>query len=187
MNDENYYDIDGSKYPRVTHILSEVLGEPYGAGEWYLQRGRANHACYALLARGGKFAADPQSEPWIDGWRLWRQVVQPEISKPEIRVHHSLLQYAGTLDLLCRINGKLTVVDYKNSTDWRTKYQLAAYALAYEHMWCAEIKQAAEVEINGDGRYKMQPIIKGGEFVVAKSQWISIHNVYQIKAKHGEV
>jgi genome maintenance exonuclease 1 len=62
---------------------------------------------------------------------------------------HNNHEYAGTLDLLALIDGKLTIIDYKSS--YRQKsvlqidehfQQLAAYALAHDNMHNTKIEQA---------------------------------------------
>ena len=66
----------------------------------------------------------------------------------EATVHHNH-EYAGTLDLLALIDGKLTIIDYKSS--YRQKnalqidehfQQLAAYALAHDSMHNTKIEMA---------------------------------------------
>ena len=62
---------------------------------------------------------------------------------------HNNHEYAGTLDLLALVDGKLTIIDYKSS--YRPKsslqidehfQQLAAYALAHDNMHNTQIEQA---------------------------------------------
>ena len=62
---------------------------------------------------------------------------------------HNNHEYAGTLDLLALVDGKLTIIDYKSS--YRPKsalqidehfQQLAAYALAHDNMHNTKIEQA---------------------------------------------
>tara|TARA_Y100000992_G_C21112245_1_gene417876 strand:- start:29 stop:694 length:666 start_codon:yes stop_codon:yes gene_type:complete len=66
----------------------------------------------------------------------------------EATVHHNH-EYAGTLDLLALVDGKLTIIDYKSS--YREKsasqidehfQQLSAYALAHDNMHNTKIEQA---------------------------------------------
>ncbi len=62
---------------------------------------------------------------------------------------HNHYNYAGTLDLLAVIDDKLTIIDYKSSYRKKSSYlidehfqQLAAYAIAHDHMHDTDIKQA---------------------------------------------
>ena len=62
---------------------------------------------------------------------------------------HEDCNYAGRLDLLAEIDGKLTVVDYKSSFRKKSSYQidehfqqLAAYASAHDKMFNTKIERA---------------------------------------------
>ena len=174
-------DRDNSTTPHVTHVLREVVDVAWNATEWHLQRGQANHACYAMLARGADFDADPLCEPWIDGWRKWVNEIQPEIEEAEVRIVSRLYNYVGTMDLLCIIDDKATIVDFKNSVSPLDQYQMAAYAQGYKETEGWEIKQVVGVQISGDGGYKMGKIIKGAELRKALAGWLAIREVYRIK------
>ncbi len=178
------YAIDGRPVPSVTQILRDTLGAPWAASQWHLDRGTAAHGCYHLLAQGADLALydyDPICDPYIAGWRRWYADIQPEIIASEIRVGHPEMMYAGTADILFVLDGVLTIGDYKNSGSWQTVYQLAAYALAYEHHTKGPfIKQAAEIVIDGSGGYKMGQVIKGHEWRLAKTEWTSVRNTARI-------
>ena len=62
---------------------------------------------------------------------------------------HEDCKYAGRLDLLAEIDGKLTVIDYKSSFRKKSSYQidehfqqLAAYASAHDKMFNTKIERA---------------------------------------------
>lgn len=48
INDNHEYSLNGERVPGVTQIISEILGVVWSCAEWYLDRGRAIHACAAL-------------------------------------------------------------------------------------------------------------------------------------------
>lgn len=64
----------------------------------------------------------------------WREAVKPEILATEIAVFSDTHGYAGTVDLVCRIDGILYVVDFKTSKKiWREhELQVSAYRVALE-------------------------------------------------------
>ena len=63
FNDATHeYRIGGRFVPSVTQVLGDLL-PCFQAGEWYLERGRAVHACAAMIAKGIAFDHDEQ----IDG------------------------------------------------------------------------------------------------------------------------
>ena len=85
--------------------------------------------------------------------RLCRSIIEntfPIIDKfvASEAIIHEDYNYAGRLDLLAEINGKLTVIDYKSS--YRKKFfqidehfqQLAAYASAHDKMFNTKIERA---------------------------------------------
>ena len=172
----------GRVLPSVTQIIRAVFGDVSYGTDWHLERGRAVHACYAMLAREEKFDPDPRCTPWIEGWLKWYAEVRPVILSVERPVSSCIAAYAGTADLIAEIDGKCTIVDFKNSASWRDRYQLAGYGCTDE---LSLVEQAVTVEISGDGNYKMVPIIKGAEWRKAKIEWVSIVNVYRIIQKEG--
>ena len=52
------YKIHGQPVPSVTQIISEVIGHGWSAAKWFLDRGKAIHACAAFIAEGKKFKYD---------------------------------------------------------------------------------------------------------------------------------
>ena len=51
------YTLNGHDVPSVTQVLGDVL-PGWRADDWYLERGRAVHACAAMIARGEEFDHD---------------------------------------------------------------------------------------------------------------------------------
>lgn len=64
----------------------------------------------------------------------WRDEVKPEILATEITIFSDKHGYAGTVDLICRIDGVLYVVDFKTSKQvWMEhELQISAYRAALE-------------------------------------------------------
>ena len=61
--------------------------------------------------------------------------MKPVALGTECKVYHKILRYAGTSDLMCIINGRLTLVDYKTSAQVNSKLcavQLEGYDRAWE-------------------------------------------------------
>jgi hypothetical protein len=185
-SDDHVYTLDGRNIPSVTQVMGSVLGSHQYATQYHLDRGSANHACYALLAQGviDEYDIDPDCQPWIDGWRRWAELHQPEIVEVEQSVASRLFWYAGTFDLLARIDGKLTMIDFKNSALPKDAIQLAAYAQAWEeeHKRKGAIKQLMSVQIAGDGKYKIGVLVDTPrEMRLAAADWNAVRRVYRIK------
>jgi hypothetical protein len=178
-----YYDDDGNVMPSVTQIIRAVLNPPQYGQEWHLQRGRANHACYAMIADGVYFKCDPQSEPYEAGCRMFFRDFSPVVIHCELPMFG--LGCAGTLDLAAMINNRLTIIDYKNSASPVDYIQMAAYAELYRSTAGNEVRQLMSVEINGNGRYKAGKIVSGQELRWYASRWNSVFAVYKIKQNMG--
>lgn len=113
-----------------------------------------HHAAEKYLLSGKTIAHnEPQAvKNGFTAFKNWADAHKPKILETEMTVYHPQLLYAGTYDLLCEIDGVLTMVDYKTSSDiWDTYWlQLAAYVRAREAI-------SGEIEIKGrNGEYKIK-------------------------------
>jgi hypothetical protein len=172
------YSLNGRPVPSVTKVLSDLL-PGFRASDFYLQRGRAVHACAALLAKGIPFESDPRIAGQIEAIRRFLREVKPEILAVETQVFSERYQYAGTLDLACRINGHLLVADYKASLTPATIYQLAAYAGACPG---GKFKHGVGVEIHEDGTYKMS---ETWELKRPFREWLALLSAFRIRERCG--
>ena len=82
------YAIDGRPVPSVTDVLRDLL-PCWQASEWHLQRGRAVHACCAMIARGVDFTHDPQISGQVSAARLWFASRGPRLSKLSCKCGHA--------------------------------------------------------------------------------------------------
>jgi len=174
------YTIDGAPVPGATSILRDVLGNQFESVDpVYLDWGSAAHGLYDLLAQGkdmskvrGRLSGN------VEGWQAFMETTGTEIIESEIRVGSAKHKYAGTLDLLARINDKLTVVDFKGSRSDRDKLQMAAYKVALQETRGIEVDQMVSVEINADGSWTMGKIVSGDSMLEAENEWLSILETY---------
>ena len=156
-NDFRYYKFNDLLVPSVTSILrvskskqtfnySSKQADSFEIGNLmheYLE-------CYVT----DKKIDDPDSKNSKIALKLSEVIINnifPKIDSfisTEATVHNNH-EYAGTLDLLALVGGKLTIIDYKSS--YRPKsslqidehfQQLAAYALAHDNMHNTKIEQA---------------------------------------------
>ncbi len=177
------YTIGGRPVPSVTQVLGDIL-PGWKAGEWYLNRGTVVHACAAMIAKGQKFEHDPQVDGQVRACRSWFADFAPTVVAAEEGVYSRTYQYAGTMDLLAYIDGRLTAVDWKASLVASATWQLAAYALAYEEMHKVKVGQAVAVALYDSGAYKMGLTISGTNFGRAKREWLSLLTSYKLRQKH---
>lgn len=87
---------------------------------------------------------DPALRPYLDEWIQFRADTDFELIDSEIRVFSKIPLYAGTADVLGKLNGKRCVIDIKTGAVPRTVgLQLAAYAHALpdkpKHRFCLQL------------------------------------------------
>ena len=170
------YTIGGRRVPSVTDVLSDLL-PCWQASEWYLERGRAVHACAAMIARKQGFEHDPQILGQVQALQRFWAEVKPELPVVEMQVYSQRYLYGGTLDLVATMGIKRVVVDYKASPSPATVYQLAAYSLAYEEMGGMSVPWGCEVVITEDG-YKMGAMVNLNR---AQREWLMLLAAHKIR------
>lgn len=67
----------------------------------------------AELAERRRLAVEAGLSAYLDSFHAFWDVYSPEPVAPEATVWNHTVGYAGTTDLICRINGALVVLDYK--------------------------------------------------------------------------
>lgn len=161
IDSEHFYFVDGVFFPGVTTILTETLPTPDNLRFWIgdvgndraqakLERAAArgtliHEACERLL-QGGEVQLHREfptrgDQKCVVGFINWVNSSQPEILGIETVVA-SQDGFAGTLDIVCRIDGQLWIIDIKTSGGIyiNHKLQIAAYRQAWYEMtgeWAA--------------------------------------------------
>jgi hypothetical protein len=163
-------------------MLTAVLGDQWAGRttDYHLARGQAAHAVYAILGRGEDVALydiDPALDGHVRQWRAWRAMTMPCFVEVELAVHSVRHDYAGTLDAVAWIGGRLTILDYKATATRRDIWQMALYALAYTEQTGVVIPQAIGVQITADS-WRMSEPVKGPEWERAKRQALAARTVY---------
>ena len=178
---KHVYTIGGFEVPSVTRILDDLL-PGFKAADWYMQRGRANHACYALLAQGKQFKADEQSEGNIRAWKAWNEEFKPEFKYIERQVYSDKFRFAGTLDAVAIIPklGVMALVDYKESLSQSVPYQLGAYALAAKETLKVNIKFGIGVELTHTGTWAVTPVFELARY---SNAFLTLLSAYNIRAE----
>lgn len=149
------YTIDGRAVPSVTTVLNDLL-PCFQAGEWYLNRGIAVHACCAMIARGKAFEHDPEIDGQVRACRRFFAEVKPVVIDVERRLYSTRYGFAGTFDMVCKIDGRVVLLDWKASFNKSLPYQLAGYALLNEGcIGNQAIKYGCGVQLCDDGTYHM--------------------------------
>ena len=186
IKDDRFYFVDGEYYPRCTWILNyypkgEGFARWLGAAASFedaerikneaAARGTKVHQACAELVAGKKLSiADYSSSEWqmIKSFVAWNEEAQPQFLASELFVVSKEIEVAGTLDLLCLIDGKKGVVDIKISSAIYASHflQISFYAKAY----CEQTKDAGEVEtaiLRLGSKHRC-----GYEYVKEKKPWL---------------
>jgi hypothetical protein len=132
------YTLYGQKIPSVTQLMAPLSAAVYnGINTEVLNRaadkGTEVHQAAENYANFGIEDISPERRGYFEGFRKWFDEVKPVVVSTEFQTYHKYLIYAGTVDLLAYLNGKLYVIDYK--TTYRvekmlTRVQLEAYKQA---------------------------------------------------------
>lgn len=178
-----YRGSDGQVYPRVTSILSALeLGRSYlDIDPYYAERGRVVHRCVELIDKGTLDAGSvpTDAEPFVGAYRKFLDISGYKPWRWEISLWHEK-GFAGTLDKVGRINGRLGLIDIKctDSVDPLVDLQLCAYAVLWNRHFRdmpLEFKYALQLKPNGEPnlvtKYTNTPI----------ALWDSVMEVYQWK------
>jgi len=172
------YTIARKPVPSVTQIIKAVIGQKYYATDWHMERGTIVHQCAAMLCKGIRFGHDPQIDGYVQAVKTWLEIRKPEIMYVERRMFSERFGYAGTCDLICKIDGKSFVVDWKGCPSPVDQWQLAAYS----ELACEGINWGFVVALSNDGKPKEgKPV----DLKRARNEWRSVLNVYKMKDREG--
>jgi len=176
------YRIGGAKVPSVTQVLGDLL-PTWQASQWHLDRGRAIHACAAMIARGLEFDHDQQIDGPVAALRKFWAEIRPEAYEIELQVYSLRYRYAGTLDLFALVRATPVLLDYKSSITPAAEYQLAAYNVALQETkpQCRPGRWGIAVEIRENGTYQLAQY----DLRPAINKWLNLLSVYNIRRQAG--
>ncbi len=176
--DGHWYYIGGRPVPSVTQVINEVLpGAVWKADEYFLGRGTAVHACAALIARGIPFEHDPAIDGQVRACRKFFKDMKLEVYHVEGQIYSERYQYAGTLDLQCRINGRNTILDWKSALSEVAEIQVGGYGVT-----CPQFDWGLIVALQEDGNYKCGEMFK---LERRKQEFLAVRSVYGIRQRLG--
>jgi hypothetical protein len=125
-------------------------------------RGTSIHDALELLATEGtapelwNFPADDRG--YISALSGWWLETKPEVLQTEVIVAHPEEAFAGRFDLLCRIDGKVWLIDLKTSKRiYREAHlQVAAYAAAMEACGYDPPDARGVLRVGEDGSWELE-------------------------------
>lgn len=168
-----YVTEDGNKYPSVTTVLSYLSKK--GIAKWRARVGNEEANRISTQAARAGTAMHQVAEDYVLGVKRDKEPnplavaafnqVKPLLDQNvstiygvELQMHSDELRVAGTADLICKYNGRNTILDFKTSRrpktyDHITNYliQAATYAIMVEERYGLEIDQYAILMAVGDG------------------------------------
>lgn len=142
FNEETHeYFIDGVKYPSVTDIAKPISFERLDAlQKSMLERARmrgtiVHELCeeYLLCGEIDESAIDSEILPYMASFVEWARTYKPKVIFTEKRLFSANMGYCGCLDLLCKIDGKIVLIDYK-ATSAIDKKSLSVQLAGYEQL-----------------------------------------------------
>ena len=149
-------------FPGVTTILDEAAPMAYPMRQWLLKNtkeeaddilaetstfGTKMHDAYEQLLHGSALSLKneyklPKEKKHMASFWQWFEDYKPTDLQPEQVIASVKYRYAGTLDLACKINGRLSIIDFKTGSGiyYSHHLQLLAYKKAYEEMYHVRVK-----------------------------------------------
>lgn len=177
------YLVGGQVVPSVTQVLSIL--QDFGAVPADVLAAAAEfgthvHQACALDNDGrlDEASLDPSLAPYLEQWRRFLAESGAFVRASELRVYHSGLRYAGTLDVLADWNGQLCIIDIKTGQVPRTVgAQTEAYRMAYQSQECGVVPRRRYcVQLTADD-YRVHPLTNPADW----SLFQSALNCYRFK------
>lgn len=154
------YQLDGQALISVTQVLKPISELEYGeiredVLENAAERGTAIHFALELYNEFGVEEIDEEYRGYLEAYKSFLQTYHYQPIHNERQVV-SELGYAGTVDCVAKVNGIVTVVDYKTTSKLNPRkvgLQLAAYRQALKEEGI-DTELGAVLQLKKDGKYK---------------------------------
>lgn len=112
-----------------------------------------------LLGKKPKKPKNPQLKSGVEAFLKWMREYKVELIHTERKVYSKLYDYAGTCDLVAKIDGKLAMIDFKSSNGLYPEYraQVAAYMQALQEELHYDFKEYWLTRFGKeDGQFEVQ-------------------------------
>lgn len=181
---EHRYFLDGHEVPGVTRVIGGVFPELYAhSSEYAMDRGSRVHSAihYWLEDDLDEESLGWDVVPYLNAAKQFVAESGIEVISPEQKVKSLTYRYAGTLDLLCIYNGKLTLADWKTGEPgWQAGLQTAAYAEAWREEGGDRVQQRIVVRLRQDGTYRVDDYESRHDL----QRFLSALTVWNMKQEH---
>lgn len=157
------YKLNGYLLPSVTQIMKPLSSVEYKDVDNDVlmkaaERGTAVHEAIEYKIKYDFDDCPAQYEEYYNAFLKFAQDYSPKWINSEMRIYHRQLMYAGTVDLICEIDGEKVIVDFKTSSKINhmlTGVQLEAYAQALNSAGI-DIDYKAILHLRKDGKYSFE-------------------------------
>lgn len=158
------YTVGGRVVPSVTQILEVV-----DRGLWRVrpevleaarQLGTAVHKTTELYDTDDldESSVAPQVAPYLAAWKKFRAETGFVPAAIELRLHHPVYGYCGTLDRTGVLRDRLALIDIKSGSSWPSHGpQTAAYAEAFSAQEGERVEDRFACYLREDGSYRLVP------------------------------
>jgi len=163
FDDQNHrYAYNGVVLPSVTQIMEPLKNQEYGNIPEYIletaaRRGTNVHQAIEIWLNYGYQDIPEEYQGRFDAFLDWQEYAMPHVIGTEQILVHPTLFYCGTADLICDINDRKVLVDYKTTStvsDMLVRVQLQAYESALkEHGIVVDEKRIIQLRDDGYKEY----------------------------------
>lgn len=167
---KHIYRLNGIVVPSVTQVMQPLSDETYRDVEPRVLaraagKGTAVHNAIENYLDFGIEDVDPDHMGYFTAFLRWLSEYNPQVLASEYRLYHKFMGYAGTADLICIIDGRLYLIDYKTTQrieEMLVRVQLKAYAQALASLG-VEPRRTAALHLRRDGTFDFQTHDGGAE------------------------
>lgn len=157
------YTLFGEVIPCVSDIMGPLSAEKYKRiSERTLnnaaEKGTAVHNSIENYIKFEIVDIPPEHRGYFDAFLDWWKTYHPEVVGSEIKIYHKLLRYGGTIDILVYIDGVLTLVDIKTTSelsDMTCGVQLEGYSQALKSHGI-HVERKIILHLKKDGKYAVR-------------------------------
>jgi hypothetical protein len=211
--DQRFYRRDGKYYPSVSSILNYFPKNQF-FHSWLKDVGHNSDIIASKAAAEGtqvhnaiEAILNGEQVDWIDEYGaakysldVWKMILKfadfwnthkPELIATEYHLFSDQHEYAGTNDIVCRLNDKLWLIDIKTSNSLHTSYdlQLAAYAKAWNETHNEHIEETGILWLKAATRGSAKDKIQGAGWQLKTisdidnnfEMFLKIYDVYKLE------
>jgi len=160
--DENnhIYRKSNIRLPSVTQLMKVLSDDLYdnidpAVLEKAAKRGTAVHEACEMFDKFNFVGIDENEREYFNAYLNFKKEHKVKSIANEIKVFHKQLLYAGTIDVIAEIDGKITLADIKTTAVLHSKLvavQLGAYLMALKSHGL-NVEQCAVVQLKSSGEY----------------------------------